>query len=347
MVLSPCCSPGEVPPDEEDMSEFVQDLGVSPQQINGLRQPISLRDIAVIWKLFNLFRRFKPDVVHTHTAKAGAVGRVAAILYRYGALSQRMGSSRACKLVHTYHGHVFHGYFSSAKTNLFLWIERILGRFTDRIVVISKKQREELCERYRIGKPEKYSVIPLGIDLSRFSDSAVQKDDNRVRTVGIIGRLVKVKDHDLFLHCVKAFSDEYGETVRFAIIGDGQLRQSLEQRASSLGVSDVVEFRGNCEDQSAIYRDLDAVMLTSTNEGTPLTLIEAMASRRPVITTVVGGIPDLLGNSVDRTDEGYCVYEHGIGVSSRRSLCLGNWTASHTQRCGIGNADNRTSVLFL
>ena len=134
---------GTVPPGEDDMSQFVHQLGVRPQKIEGLSREISWRDFAAIWKVFQHFRRFQPQIVHTHTAKAGTVGRIGAILYRFATLRILLGRPRPCWIVHTYHGHVFHSYFSAAKTRFFLLVERVLARFTDRIVVISDGQLAE------------------------------------------------------------------------------------------------------------------------------------------------------------------------------------------------------------
>src|SRR5437016_82264 len=156
---------GVVPAGEDDMSYVATSSGVTPFIIPDMSRELSLKDALTIWKLFRLMRRERPDIVHTHTAKAGTVGRVAGLMYRVLA-----GKTHRCRFVHTYHGHVFHSYYGKFKTSLFLAIERFLARFaTDRIVVISEQQRHEINEVFRVGRREQFAVIPLGIDLSDYA----------------------------------------------------------------------------------------------------------------------------------------------------------------------------------
>src|SRR6266550_248739 len=154
---------GVVPPGEDDMSYVAAASAVQPFTLPEMSREISFKDALTIWKLFRLMRREQPDIVHTHTAKAGTVGRVAGLLYSAVA-------ARPCRFVHTYHGHVFHSYYGKFKTRLFLAIEEFLARFaTDRIVVISEQQRREINEVFRVGRREQFVVIPLGIDLSAYA----------------------------------------------------------------------------------------------------------------------------------------------------------------------------------
>ena len=320
---------GVVPPGEDDMTYFAESAGVTPHVIPQMSREISLRDALASWKLFRLMLRERPDLVHTHTAKAGTVGRVAGLLYRWLTPATLMGKPRACRFIHTYHGHVFHSYYGPAKTKLFLTIERALARLvTDRIVVVSEQQRHEINEVFRVGTPEQYAVVPLGLDLSLFSDWHLKR--NRVREelnasddellVGIVGRLTEIKNHAMFLRAagrVKELSRTSSDPrpVRFVIIGDGSLRRPLEEQARELGLADDVVFLGTREDPEFFYPALDVVALTSHNEGTPLTLIEAMANERPVVATKVGGVVDLLGAKLAEGD-GYIVCERGISVGS-------------------------------
>src|SRR5690242_7082884 len=162
---------GTVPDGEEDMSYFAEQLDVSPFYIPEMSREISWKDGITVWKLFRLFRRWQPDIVHTHTAKAGSVGRVAGFLYRWLTLGTLAGKPRACKFVHTYHGHVFHSYYGERQTQMFLSIERLLARLvTDRLIVISKQQSVEIGETFRVGRPDQIKVIPLGLDLDVFAD---------------------------------------------------------------------------------------------------------------------------------------------------------------------------------
>ena len=331
---------GTVPPGEDDMSYFAAGLGVVPEIVPELSREVSpLQDLRAAWKLYRIFQRERPDVVHTHTAKAGTVGRAAGLLYRWltpGALWCR---PRRCRFVHTYHGHVFHSYFGKGKTRWFLGIERVLARIaTDRIVVISPQQYQEIHEEFGVGRASQFRVIPLGLDVAEFDHGEVHRAAARAELnagadellVGIVGRLTEIKHHSLFLRAaalyLKTATTNNDQTrVRFVIVGDGHLRGALEAEANALGLGDAVTFTGSLDDAPRFYAALDVVALTSRNEGTPLTLIEAMASARPVIATAVGGVVDLLGASVvsslsDRRDEngakaGYTLCARGLAVA--------------------------------
>ncbi|HEY8411169.1 MAG TPA: glycosyltransferase [Pyrinomonadaceae bacterium] len=314
---------GSVPAGEEDMGYFAEEAGVTPLYIPEMSREISLKDAVTTWKLFRLLLREKPDIVHTHTAKAGTVGRVAGFFYRWLTPGVLVGRPRACKFVHTYHGHVFHSYYGRFRTKTFLAVERALARMvTDRVVVVSEQQREEINQIFRVGRADQIRVIRLGLDLSSFQAYASRRrqfrdelgvNDDTV-LVGIVGRLTEIKNHELFLQSVarlKTLAADLGP-VRFVIIGDGSLRESLEQQARELGLEKDVIFAGGRKDPQYFYPALDICALTSRNEGTPLTLIEAMANARPVISTTVGGVVDLLGNIVE--DGQYQVFERGVGV---------------------------------
>jgi glycosyltransferase involved in cell wall biosynthesis len=317
---------GTVPAGEDDMGYFAENSGVKPIFIPEMSREISIKDLLTIWKLYRLLGRERPDIVHTHTAKAGTVGRLAVFLYRWSTPGAIIGRPRPLKLVHTYHGHIFHSYYGPLKTKTFILIERLLARLaTDCLVVISEQQRSEIFGTFRVGREEQFKVIPLGLDLEVFAKWETRRrlfrnelsigDD--VILVGIIGRLTEIKNHELFLRgvaCFKKFSAQY-ERVKFVVIGDGALRGSLEQLTHTLGLGDSVVFAGSRRDPENFYPALDVVALTSRNEGTPLTLIEAMANARPIIATPVGGVLDLLGESI----EGVLPYQEckrGISIES-------------------------------
>jgi glycosyltransferase involved in cell wall biosynthesis len=319
---------GVVPPGEDDMAYFAAAACVTPYVVPQMSREISPRDLAAVWKIYRLMRRERPDVVHTHTAKAGTVGRVAGWLYRWLTVRTLIGQPRACRLVHTYHGHVFHSYYGPAKTKLFLAIERVLARVaTDRIIVISEQQRREINETFRVGRAEQFAVIPLGLDLDAFAkwlDRRVQlrnelhvADDEIL--IGIVGRLTEVKNHELFLNAAARLkeirADDLAPRIRFLVIGDGKRRKPLEAAARQLGLAEDVLFLGTRTDPEIFYPALDIMALTSLNEGTPLTLIEAMANERPVVATSVGGVVDLLGEATTEA-EGYAVCARGISVKS-------------------------------
>ena len=317
---------GTVPEGEGDMSYFATEAGVTPHYIPEMSREISWKDPMAVWKLFRLFQRWRPDIIHTHTAKAGTVGRVAGFLYRWLTPGTLIGRPRQCKFVHTYHGHVFHSYYGRRRTQLFLAIERALARLvTDRLIVISKQQSTEIGETFRVGSQGQIKVIPLGLDLGIFRDQHLRRAKFREELfipddailIGIVGRLTDIKNHEMFLRVaarLKATDPAFRRqgAVRFIVVGDGGLRTQLEAQRQSLGLDHDVIFVGSRKDPEFFYPALDIVALTSRNEGTPLTLIEAMANARPVVATSVGGVVDLLGEVVE--DGPYQVYRRGLGV---------------------------------
>jgi glycosyltransferase involved in cell wall biosynthesis len=304
---------GTVPAGEEDMSAFAAAHGVTPVVVSALSRELSPRDFSTIWQLWRLMVRFQPDIVHTHTAKAGAVGRIAGILYRFVSRP-----SQRCRFVHTYHGHVFHSYYGKWTTRFFLTIERTLARLnTDRIIVLGEQQLGEIRDTFRVGRRNQFVVLPLGIDLGELDAEPGSGDVLRAQlgieareiVVGIVGRLTAIKNHDLFLRVAARL----GNAAQFVIYGDGGDREALEQRAGSN-----VVFAGT-RAATEIYDSLDIAALTSRNEGTPLALIEGMACGRPVISTAVGGVIDLLGSVLERVNDNGATFEireRGITVAS-------------------------------
>ena len=325
---------GVVPPGEDDMGYFAAGLGVEPVVIPEMSREISPKDAVTVWKLYQLLRRERPDIVHTHTAKAGTAGRAAGLLYRWLTPAALLGRPRACRFVHTYHGHIFHSYYGRWKTRFFLFVEKLLARLaTDRIVVISPQQYREIHEEFGVGRAAQFAVVPLGLDLAAFDNWAERRHSARARLgagedeilVGIVGRLTEVKNHELFLRACARYRElrRAGEAaddrrVRFLIIGDGHRRLDLELLASDLGIFDAVTFTGLRDDPEDFYPALDVVALTSHNEGTPLTLIEAMANARAVLATAVGGVVDLVGGpdeeALRRHRRAWRVCERGLRV---------------------------------
>ena len=318
---------GTVPPGEEDMAYFATELGVEPYYIREMSREISFRDVITIWKLWRLFVLEQPDIVHTHTAKAGTVGRIAGFLYRWITPGLLIGQPRRCKFLHTYHGHIFHSYYGPAKTNLFIFIERMLAKLiTDRILVVSSQQQHEISDNFHIGEANQFLIVPLGLDLKAFDSAPTRRfifrqelgftDDAFL--VGIVGRLTEIKNHEFFLRSVarwkKLTPAEAQPPVKFVVIGDGSLRSELETLRKDLGLEKDLVFAGNRRDPQNFYPALDVVALTSKNEGTPLTLIEAMANARPVIATNVGGVVDLLGEPLP-TKLSYGECTRGLSVS--------------------------------
>lgn len=275
---------------EGDMSDFARNKNINIKYIPELRREIGLFDLIAFFKLFFIIRKIRPDIVHTHTAKAGTLGRLAAFL------------AGVPVKIHTFHGHVFHNYFSSTKTRLFIFIEKILGFFTDWVIAISETQRDEIVSIYKIVPGKKCKVIRLGFDFKEFLKDNLQgkiRKELGISTsailVGIVGRLVEIKNHKLFFDAAKVLKDKFKDTdIKFLVIGDGKLREELEKYSYEIGLGDSVKFLGWRKDLGPIYADLDIVALTSLNEGTPVSLIEAMASGKPVVSTEVGGIKDIV-----------------------------------------------------
>jgi glycosyltransferase involved in cell wall biosynthesis len=226
------------------------------------------------------------------------------------------------QMVHTFHGHVFEGYFSPARSRMFIGIERLLAMKTDVIVSISETQKQDLSEKFRIAPAAKIQIIPLGFKLKPFLESDALKGRFRsslkvtsdTLLVGIVGRLVPVKRHKLFFDAAKILLKAHpGLKVQFVVVGDGELRASLEDYARQKGLSQYVRFCGWRRDLPEVYADLDILSLTSVNEGTPVSIIEAMASSTPVIATDAGGVSDLLGSTAGTLASGdFAVCTRGI-----------------------------------
>jgi glycosyltransferase involved in cell wall biosynthesis len=315
---------GIVPPGEGEMSYFARDAGITPLVIKEMSRELSLRDVAVIAKLLGHFWKIKPQIIHTHKAKAGAAGRIAALLYKWLTPSALWGRPRHCFVVHTYHGHIFHSYYSPAKTRFFLAIERALAKaITDRVIVLSEQQRREICERYGVGRPEQVQVIPLGLDFDEANEPRQHLRDelgiaDEELLIGAVGRLCEVKNHALLLKAAAQLAQDTSKTAsnfRLVIIGDGHLRGKLERLAVKLSLSDRVIFTGFRKDALSLYSDLDLVALTSLNEGTPLTLIEAMREGRALVSTEVGGVSDLMGARRKELN-GFSIWDHGVTAPS-------------------------------
>ena len=287
----------------EDSMAFVADArGVSVIRIDELGREISpLRDLVATFRLARLIRRERPQILHTHTAKAGTVGRVAALL---------AGSRRPPIVVHTFHGHVLRGYFGPLRSLFFRLLERWLAAQTTALIAVSPQVRDDLVA-LGIAPRERFAVIRLGIEL----DERVAPDQNgRVESrrylgipdgrfaVGWIGRMTAVKRTDDVLVAFKSLR-ESGVDATLCMVGDGPDRAGLEQRAHDLGIVRDTLFLGYQEDVAPFYAAFDALVLPSSNEGTPVSVIEALGAGRPVVATRVGGIPDVVRDG----EEGFLV----------------------------------------
>jgi len=282
---------------EGDMQYLLTAPGIA-RQLRSLRRDIApLHDAVALAQVLDTLRDFRPHIVHTHMAKAGAIGRVATAIY-----NRTAGRDARARAVHTYHGHVLEGYFSPAKTRAFLSVERTLARVTDRLIAISPRIRKELLDDYRIGRPEQYHVVPLGFDLDRLT-SIGDADRRAARAalgipaeaavVSTAGRLTAIKRYDLFLDTARLVADRHSEAL-FLVAGDGELRAALEAQARANGIADRVSFLGWRRDLDTLYAASDVFLLTSRNEGTPVALIESLAAGVPGVSTDVGGVRDVI-----------------------------------------------------
>lgn len=288
---------GRIGGSEGDMSYLIAD-DADARFIDTLCRPLSpIDDIRALIRLYREFRRLRPRIVHTHMAKAGMLGRLAAAGYNL----TRRRADRA-HIIHTYHGHVLEGYFSAAATRVFIALERGLARLTDRIIAISPAIRVELLRNYRIGREHQYRVVPLGFDLSPFAavNAATRVGARRainipadVPVIATVGRLTAIKQPRLFLEVVRLVAERHPNVVAL-MAGDGELRAEVESYAAELHISDRLRLLGWRKDLSTIYAATDVFVLTSRNEGTPVALIEAMAAGVPGVSTDVGGVKDVI-----------------------------------------------------
>ena len=325
---------------ETDSLFILQNIGVEGEIIEEMRRSIDpFNDWKAFLKIRQIIKEYKPDIVHTHASKAGTLGRLAAL---FGGVKV---------IVHTYHGHVFHSYFSPIKTFVFKTIERFLAKRSSAIIVISKLQKKELCDQFKIVPSKKAHIVPLGFDLSRFSS---EKPDLREQfrneyhikpdeiLVVIVGRLAPIKNHAMFIRVAKLVVQHPEPNIRFMIVGDGETRQDIENEANSLNLTISTPENPNANatiiftswilDIERVYSGADISVLTSLNEGTPVSLIESLASGVPVISTEVGGIADF----VDNGTHGFLTKVNEDTIFAEKLLILAHNKALRTKMAKMG-----------
>jgi glycosyltransferase involved in cell wall biosynthesis len=282
---------GQEGPDEGNMDHLARELGVQPTLVREMRRDPGAGDLRALWQLVRLLRADRPHIVHTHAAKAGTLGRLAALI----AFPRR--ASRPA-LVHTYHGHSLTGYFSGRKADLYRDIEKALARFTDRLVAVSPEVRDELVG-LGVAEGSSFEVVPLGFDLRPFADDSRRTQRRELlrkewgvagdaKLVTLIARLVPIKRVDRFLRVAARLAAD--PRLHFAIVGDGELREQLQRSPEAVELASRLTWTGFRTDMPDVCFASDLVMLTSDNEGTPVSLIEAQASAVPVVGTDVGGM---------------------------------------------------------
>jgi glycosyltransferase involved in cell wall biosynthesis len=283
---------GAVGAGEESLEALADARGARRQVVPGLRPELRpLDDLRALRALVRSVRAFRPDIVHTHTAKAGLLGRTAAVL---------AGRPRP-KIVHTYHGHVLEGYFGWAQNTLYRTLERWLGRVSDVLIGVSAATVDDLV-RLRIAPRSKIRVIPIGLDLDAFLSATPQeghafREEARAGSSDVlltfVGRLVPIKRVDVLLRAV-ARARARNAPVRLAIVGDGETRRDLQELCAELTISEYVHFAGYREDMVSVAAASDLAVLSSDNEGTPVSLIEAGAAATAAASTRAGGVADVV-----------------------------------------------------
>ena len=312
---------GGLPEDgESDSLHILEEYGLNPILLEEMKRTPSFQgDRKAYKRLKEIIREFKPDIVHTHASKAGALGRKAA------------HELKVPVIIHTFHGHVFHSYFGNFKTRVYKFIERRLAKQSTGIVAISNLQKEELSKEHNICAGKKIAVIPLGFDLNKFHDNLEEKrqitrgeyslKEDEV-AICIIGRLAPIKNHTLFLESIEIVSKQTDKKIAVFIVGDGTERISIERKIENMHIGSNVRFvlTSWIKNIDCFNAGMDILCLTSDNEGTPVSLIEAQAANIPVISTDVGGVRDVVEDGVT----GFIVPKNSKEKFSEKLLLLIN-----------------------
>lgn len=293
---------GREGPDEGSMDYLADALGVRTLLVPWLRRDPGWCDLRALVALIRIIRRARPEIVHTHAAKAGTLGRAAALMAAVGRRPRPV-------LVHTYHGHSLSGYFSPTVTSIYTWVERVLARYTDTLIAVSLEVRDELVA-LKVARPERFEVVPLGFDLEPFAAAPAERQQRRHRlrrelgiahdaqVVTLVARLAPIKRVDRFLRMAHSLAGRRAN-LHFLVVGDGELRGTLQASAEAATLEGRLTWTGFRRDVPDVCFASDAVVLTSDNEGTPVSLIEALAAGTPVVATRVGGVPSVVREGTD------------------------------------------------
>ena len=284
---------------EKSSMHILDNLGLKPIIIPEMQRSLNpYKDQIAFKKIQNIIKEFKPDIVHTHAAKAGALGRRAAY---------KMGVNQ---IYHTFHGHVFHSYFGNFKTRIFKEIEKNLAKKSTKIIAISEIQKSELSKIHKICPENKIEVIPLGFDLERFNTDKDSKrkefrkkwnlKENEI-AIGIIGRLVPIKNHKFFVDAIQEVLKNSKVPIRAFIVGDGEEKQNIINYIKNKNLDFSLNYNPATfhltswiKEIDRVNSGMDIICLTSLNEGTPVSLIEAQASGKPIVSTKTGGIENIV-----------------------------------------------------
>ncbi len=325
---------GRVQGGEDDLGPELAADGLTWIDLPGLGRAINpLKDLAVLIKVLGLLTKQRPHILATHASKAGLVGRSAALIYWPWA---RLRGWPRLKCVHTFHGHTFHGYFGPLTGRVFLGLERLLARAaTWRIVTISPRQYDEIVGQFKVGRAGQAVVVPLGIDLTPFAATSEGRARFRAEMgaggdeflVGAVGRLAAIKNYDLFWQTAAQLKQQEPDLfarTRFLLIGGGPAEeiQRLRRAADDLGLAEHAVILGNRDDRQDFFPGLDALMITSDNEGTPVSILEGGACGLPVVSTEVGGVPDLLGEATGEATGGVTTRQRGLTAPKGDAVAL-------------------------
>ena len=292
---------GQEDPDEGDMNYLADELSVDPVLVPTLRRSPGWRDLRALTTLARIIQRERPQIIHTHAAKAGTLGRLA------GWVSGLRPGGRPI-LIHTFHGHSLTGYFSPRTASVYRWIERSLARHTDALIAVSAEVRDELVE-LGVADADRFEVVPVGFDLEPFGVDADERARRRQRfraelgipvddqVVTLIARLVPIKRVDRFLRVARSIANQR-RGVHFLVVGDGELRRVLQASPEAAELDGLLIWAGFRRDIPDVCFASDAVVLTSDNEGTPVSLIEAQAAGTPVVAGRVGGVPSVVRDGI-------------------------------------------------
>jgi glycosyltransferase involved in cell wall biosynthesis len=316
---------GEKEKDEMEYASLLNSKSIHFKKISSLKRSINLfYDIFVFFTLLKLIQKFKPDIIHTHGAKPGVVGRLAAWF------------AGVPVIIHTFHGHLFHSYYNRFVSYILVWMEKLLARISTKVVVLSNEQKMEITGRYKIIPLEKINLIPLGVDESEYTPNAAilrtrfrnsAHLNEKVVAICIVGRIVPVKNHLLFIVIITNVLSQVKENVKIFFIGDGYFKTKLQTHLTNAAIawsndiascSAKIIFTSWVTPITSILHGMDIVTLTSLNEGTPLSLIEAQICSKPVVAVDVGGVRDTF---VDN-ESGYLVKDHDVHEFTGKLLLL-------------------------
>lgn len=285
---------GGITEDEGDMTYFARERGVEVTEIPAMSRLLApWRDLKAFFSLLRIFLRERPTIIHTHTAKAGTLGRLAAIV------------ARVPVIVHTFHGHVLGGLYSSkVKTRIFLEVERQLACATDRLVVLTHAQAQGMSDELDLADESRFSVVSLGLDLERFADVDRSEARQRIReqvgieaerpVIGIVGRLVPVKNHELLFDALVRLTERMTPAPHVIVVGSGEREAELRMYVVDRELDRSVHWLGWRKDLPDLFPAFDVTALTSLDEGTPVSLLESLARGTPVVSRAVGGVAEIL-----------------------------------------------------